>query len=74
MLRNALCYVCYMESCYIRVCQCRDRLRPGPVVLGVQPPAKTEASRFTMLPEAALGCVASERYGEYLHHTNSVQA
>jgi len=50
------------RSCYIRICQCRDRLRPGPGVLGFQPPAKTEASRFTMLPEAALGSVASERY------------
>lgn len=55
-----------MESCYIRICRCRDRLRPGPGpgpgVLGVQSSAKTEASRFTMLPEAALGSVASERY------------
>jgi hypothetical protein len=40
----------------------RDRLRPGPGVFGVQPSAKTEASRFTILPEAALGSVASERY------------
>jgi len=44
------------------ICQCMDRLRPGPVVFGVQPSAKTEASRFTMLPEAALGSVASERH------------
>jgi hypothetical protein len=50
-----------MESCYIRICQCRVRLRAGPGVLGVQPPATTEASCFTIMPEPALVSVASER-------------
>jgi hypothetical protein len=51
-----------MENSYIRICQCSDRLGPGPGVFGVQPSAKTEASCFTIPPEPALGSVASESY------------
>jgi len=58
ILWNAVCYVWCMESCYIRICQCRDRLWPGPGVLGVQPLASPYCLN-------RLWCLSRQRLGVY---------